>query len=70
MNRNRNKTNLVPHFQGGEIEMADKPISVRLDAETDRIVRAMPDRTAWLREAIAEKLEREGWQPDEPPSAS
>lgn len=42
-----------------EQQMAEKPISVRLSAEIDEKVRALPNRTEWLREAIAEKLERE-----------
>lgn len=40
-------------------EMAESPLSVRLTAEMDAQVRSRPNRTEWLREAIAEKLARE-----------
>ena len=42
-----------------EEQMAERPISVRLSVEIDEKVRSLPNRTEWLREAIAEKLERE-----------
>lgn len=36
-----------------------QPISVMLPVEIDEIVRALPNRSAWIREAIIEKLQRE-----------
>lgn len=39
--------------------LADRPIPVRLPADIDAIVREMPNRSAWIREAIIEKLKRE-----------
>lgn len=41
----------------GKPVMADKPITVRLPIEVDEIVRAMPDRTEFLRQAITQALE-------------
>jgi hypothetical protein len=35
------------------------PISVLLPIEIDSLVRSLPNRSQWLREAIAEKLEKE-----------
>jgi predicted DNA-binding protein len=45
------------YIESGEAEMAERPISVRLPADLDAKVRAMPDRTKFLREAIAKALE-------------
>ena len=39
--------------------LAKSPVSVFLPLEIDEFVRALPNRTEWLREAIAEKVERE-----------
>ncbi len=39
--------------------MAKRPVSVLLPVDLDAYVRSRPDRTEWLREAIAEKWERE-----------
>ena len=36
-----------------------KPVSVMLPEEIDTIVRAMPNRSEFIRQAIIEKLERE-----------
>ncbi len=41
----------------GKAEMADKPISVRLPVDLDVKVRAIPNRTEFLREAIAKALQ-------------
>ncbi|MGA7935604.1 MAG: hypothetical protein WCA35_18790 [Kovacikia sp.] len=46
--------------QQGEVAMAKSPLSVRMPEDIDEIVRAKSDRTAWLRDAIFEKLWREG----------
>ncbi|MBW4641244.1 MAG: hypothetical protein KME05_24125 [Gloeocapsa sp. UFS-A4-WI-NPMV-4B04] len=45
-------------------EMAERPLSVRVTAELDKQVRSLPNRTEWLREAIAEKLERDKQKKD------
>ena len=45
-----------------EKEMAESPISVRLEAEIDKFVRSLPNRTEWLREAIAAAYERDKQQ--------
>ncbi len=39
------------------------PVSVLLSAEIDQIVRNLPNRSEFLREAIREKLERENLLP-------
>lgn len=44
--------------------MAERPLSVRVTAELDKQVRSLPNRTEWLREAIAEKLERDKQKKD------
>lgn len=43
----------------GEVPLTSSPMSVRLPPELDAIVRSLPNRTAWLRDAIIEKLQRE-----------
>lgn len=43
----------------GEKPLTSSPMSVRLPPELDAIVRSLPNRTAWLRDAIIEKLQRE-----------
>ena len=43
----------------GKKAFARKPVSVLLPPETDEYVRSLSNRTEWLREAIAEKVERE-----------
>lgn len=45
-----------------EEEMAETPLSVRVSVELDKYVRSLPNRTEWLREAIAEKFARESQQ--------
>lgn len=42
-----------------EEAMAPIAISVRLPIDLDEYVRSLPDRAEWLREAIAEKRQRE-----------
>lgn len=42
------------------VPMAERPLSVRLPLDLDAKVRALPNRTEWLRDAILEKLQREG----------
>ncbi len=48
-------------FQGKGlgIKHKQKPVSVMLPQEIDEIVRAMPNRSEFIRQAIIEKLERE-----------
>ncbi len=42
-----------------EKPMAEKPLSVRVEADIDAYVRSLANRTGWLREAIVEKYERD-----------
>ena len=44
--------------------LAESPIAVRLSVDLDKAVRSLPNRTEWLREAIAEKLERDKQKKD------
>ena len=39
--------------------MAEAPFSVRLPVDLAEYVKSLPNRTVWLREAIAEKRQRE-----------
>jgi hypothetical protein len=62
----------------GEIPMAKSPLCVRMPEAIDAIIRAKADRTDWLRDAVMEKLWREGdlpeafqeWIEDSDPSGS
>ena len=49
-------------FKGKGLGTSDKqsPVSVKLSPEIDSIVRSLPNRSEFLREAIAEKLRKEG----------
>ena len=41
------------------------PLTVRMPPEIDAVVRSLPERSEFMREAIIEKLEREGlWHCD------
>ena len=53
------------YIESGKAEMATRPISVRLPADLDAKVRAMPNRTQFLRDAIAKALQ----ELEEPQSA-
>lgn len=44
--------------------MAQSPLSVRMPEDIDQIMRAKGDRTSWIRDAIFEKLWREGTLPE------
>jgi hypothetical protein len=50
--------------QQGEVAMARSPLSVRMPEDVDAIIRGKGDRTEWLRDAIFEKLWREGDLPE------
>lgn len=56
MGNSNPKIKMVPVY---DEPMAEKPISVRLSKIEDAYVRSLPNRTEWLREAIAEKRQRE-----------
>ncbi|WP_318655496.1 hypothetical protein [Leptolyngbya sp. KIOST-1] len=49
--------------QQGEVAMAERPLCVRLPEDIDGLMREKENRTAWLRDAIMEKLWREGHLP-------
>lgn len=42
-----------------KLPLAARVTGVRLPVELDEFVHSLPDKTTWLREAIAEKYERE-----------
>jgi hypothetical protein len=50
--------------QQGTVPMAKQPVTVRLPEDIDAIVRALPDRNAWLRSAILEKLDQDNLLPE------
>lgn len=50
--------------QQGEVAMAERPLCVRLPEDIDALMREKEARTAWLRDAIMEKLWREGALPE------
>ena len=53
------------YTESGQAEMSSKPISVRLPRDIDEKVRAIPNRTEFLRKAITKALQ----ELDNPPSA-
>ena len=56
---NNNKEHL---FKGKGIGVTNKqpPVSVKLPPEIDTIVRSLPNRSEYIRQAIAEKLKKDG----------
>jgi hypothetical protein len=42
------------------VELAEKTLGVKVPKNIDALVRSLPSKAVWLREAIAEKLTREG----------
>jgi Arc/MetJ-type ribon-helix-helix transcriptional regulator len=60
---------LKPHvFKGSGVGIKHKtpPVSVKLPPEMDALVRSLPNQSAFIRAAIAEKLEREGMMNSQP----
>ena len=45
------------YIESGQAEMSSRPISVRLPLDIDEKVRAIPNRTEFLREAITKALQ-------------
>ncbi len=50
--------------QQGEVAMAERPLCVRLPEDIDALMREKENRTAWMRDAIMEKLWQEGTLPE------
>ena len=46
--------------KGIGVKHKQKPVSVMLPQEMDAIVRSLPNRSEYIREAIAEKLKKDG----------
>ena len=47
------------NFNNPQKTFADKPLTVRVETELDAWVRALPNRTEWLRQAISAQYQRE-----------
>jgi hypothetical protein len=47
----------------GRPEMAAAPIPVRFSVDADAVLRSMGDRSAYIRAAVLEKMERDGLLP-------
>ncbi|AFZ11501.1 hypothetical protein Cri9333_0551 [Crinalium epipsammum PCC 9333] len=54
-----NPQNLTPFPQKTEKPLAKRPISVKLEADIDELVRSLPDTSTWLRRVITEAAQRE-----------
>ncbi len=63
MGTRANPDNHHTRFKGRGLGTRHKqaPLSVLVHHEMDQYVRAKPSKSDWLREAISEKIEREGW---------
>lgn len=44
--------NLQPLKPLRDVALADKPLCVKIDRDIDAMIRTMPERSAWLRDAI------------------
>jgi metal-responsive CopG/Arc/MetJ family transcriptional regulator len=49
--------------KGLGVKHKQKPVSVMLPQEIDVVVRSLPNRSEYIRQAIAEKLEKDGLLP-------
>jgi hypothetical protein len=59
------RADFLTRFQPqADVPMAKQPITVRLPEDIDTIVRSLPNRTEWLREAILDRLEQDELLPD------
>lgn len=56
---NKPRGDIATRFKPKPDSLASKPISVFLPKELDQIVRALPNRSEWLRQVIAEAVQRE-----------
>jgi hypothetical protein len=54
----------LKNANSGIILIAQQPITIRLPEDIDTIVRSLPNRPEWLREAILDRLEQEELLPD------
>lgn len=62
--KKRNKLdNLQPLKPLREVALAETPLCVKVDREIDKAIRAMPERSAWLRNAIEKTAIEEGLVP-------
>ena len=55
----KNKGNPQEFLRVGDEPVAEQPISVKLPLSIDSFVRNLPNRTEWLRRAIAAQYERD-----------
>lgn len=64
MGTRANPANHHTRFKGRGLGTRHKqpPLSVLVHWRVDQYVRAKPSKSDWLRSAIFEKIEREGWQ--------
>ena len=46
--------------KGVGVKHNQKPVSVMLPSELDKVVRSLPNRSDYIRQAIAEKLAKDG----------
>ncbi|PZD70634.1 hypothetical protein C1752_10484 [Acaryochloris thomasi RCC1774] len=59
----KGNTESLKHFARGDDSkepLADQPVQVRLPVSLDAKVRALQNRTAWMRKVLIEAAEREG----------
>jgi hypothetical protein len=43
----------------GELKLAQRPLAVRVEENVDAAIRALPDKTAWMRRVLTEAAQRE-----------
>lgn len=62
------RADVLTRFEGKGIgtKSGQKPISVMLPLEVDAIVRSLPNRSDFIRQAVIEKLDRDGIATEKP----
>jgi hypothetical protein len=63
MKKRNRLDNLQPLKPLRDVALADKPLCVKIDRDIDAIIRTMPERSAWLREAIETAAIEQGLVP-------
>jgi len=63
MKKRNRLDNLQPLKPLRDVALADKPLCCKIDRDIDAIIRTMPERSAWLREAIETAAIEQGLVP-------
>jgi hypothetical protein len=59
-NPNPRTDHLKPYqVVANDVQLAEKPLAVRVSAEVDTVIRALPNKAEWMRRVLTEAAEKE-----------